>query len=159
MSSDDSNTGIFEPLLPPLQDITKTNRGPIALATAVTLIIITTLTVVVKLWTRYATTRNFGGNDYMMMAATVSPSFKLLLTTATDLLQAFAFAQSILLSIATDHGLGKHITDIEDTDLIKVSKVRSRLTVIDDKGLLMEFSCSMLPTFSSSCLWLVPKQQ
>lgn len=126
MSSDDSNTGIFEPLLPPLQDITKTNRGPIALATAVTLIIITTLTVVVKLWTRFATTRDFGGNDYMMMAATVSLHLELLMSTPTNSLQAFAFAQSVVLAIATDHGLGKHITDVEDSDLVKVSKVSAR---------------------------------
>ena len=38
--SDGSGSGLYEPLLPPLQDITATNRGPIALATAVTLLVI-----------------------------------------------------------------------------------------------------------------------
>jgi hypothetical protein len=63
--------GINEPLLPPLQSLTPTNRGPLALVTANTLVVITTLTVAVKLWTRYATTRTLGLNDAAMMAATV----------------------------------------------------------------------------------------
>ena len=68
---DGSSSGIYEPLLPPLQDITATDRGPIALATAVTLLVISTLTVSVKLWTRIATTRNVGANDAAMIAAVV----------------------------------------------------------------------------------------
>jgi hypothetical protein len=69
--SDTSSGGINEPLLPPLQDITATNKGPIILATAVTLFIISALTVIVKLWTRFATTRNLGANDAAILAALV----------------------------------------------------------------------------------------
>ncbi|EXJ65321.1 hypothetical protein A1O7_01662 [Cladophialophora yegresii CBS 114405] len=101
-----SEGGIYEPLLPPLQDITATNRGPIALATAVTLLIVSTLTVVVKLWTRFATTRSFGLNDAAIIVAMV-----------------FAFGQSITLAIATDHGLGRHVEELQDSQIATLSKL------------------------------------
>ncbi|OCT54487.1 hypothetical protein CLCR_00856 [Cladophialophora carrionii] len=101
-----SEGGIYEPLLPPLQDITATNRGPVALATAVTLLIISTLTVVVKLWTRFATTGNFGLNDAAIVVSIV-----------------FAFGQAITLAIATDHGLGRHVEDLQDSEIAGLSKL------------------------------------
>lgn len=69
-----SQTGqgdLYEPLKPPFESITADNRGPVALAVAVTIIVITGLTVGVKLWTRLATTRTVGFNDIAMVAALV----------------------------------------------------------------------------------------
>ncbi|OAL30249.1 hypothetical protein AYO20_08823 [Fonsecaea nubica] len=104
--SDTGQGGIYEPLLPPLQDITPKDRGPIALATAVTLLVISSLTVGVKLWTRYATTRNFGANDIAMFAAIT-----------------LAYGQTISLSLAAQKGLGRHQTAIQEPDLIEFSKL------------------------------------
>ncbi|KIW26305.1 uncharacterized protein PV07_09406 [Cladophialophora immunda] len=104
--SDTGDGGIYEPLLPPLQDITPQNRGPIALATAVTLLVISSLTVGVKLWTRYATTRNFGSNDIVMFAAIT-----------------LAYGQTISISLAVDKGLGRHQTAVKEPDLIELSKL------------------------------------
>ncbi len=68
----DSNPGdLYEPLIPPLEKLTSTNRGPIVLATGTTLLIITGLTVLVKIWTRLATTRNLGLNDYAILGSLV----------------------------------------------------------------------------------------
>jgi type IV secretory pathway VirB2 component (pilin) len=64
--------GLYEPLELPFQDLTDTNRGPIAFTTASTLIIITSLTVLVKLWTVWATTRKLALNDGIMILALVS---------------------------------------------------------------------------------------
>lgn len=69
--TDTSKGGLYEPLIPPFEQLAGDNHGPIALATAVTLIVITGLTVAVKLWTRLATTRNLGLNDAAIIAAIV----------------------------------------------------------------------------------------
>ncbi|KAJ9606421.1 hypothetical protein H2200_009382 [Cladophialophora chaetospira] len=119
--SDSSGSGIYEPLRPPLQDITATNRGPIALATAVTLLIISTLTVSVKLWTRFATTRKLGANDVAIVAA-----------------MAFAFAQTITIAIAADHGLGQHIDDLKDSELAQLSKLFYASNIL----LIMALACA-----------------
>lgn len=63
--------GIYEPLMPPFHALTDTNRGPIAIVTSIPLIIIATLTVMVKLWTVYGTTRTLGLNDAAVIASAV----------------------------------------------------------------------------------------
>ena len=63
--------GLHEPLLPPFHLLTPKNRGPLVLVTGVILVVITTLTVAVKLWTRYATTRSLALNDATIIAAAV----------------------------------------------------------------------------------------
>jgi hypothetical protein len=87
------------------------------------------LTVVVKLWTRFATTRNFGLNDAAIIAATVrfaqNSSFSSLWLIFA---QVFAFGQSITLAVATDHGLGRHVTDLQDSEIAELSKVGACLT-------------------------------
>lgn len=70
-ASGDEPSGIYEPLLPPYQLLTDANRGPLALVTATTLLIITTLTVSIKVWTIFATTRKLGFNDITMISSIV----------------------------------------------------------------------------------------
>lgn len=67
-------SGLYEALIPPFQQITDTNRGPIALVVATTFMIITTLTVTVKVYTMYATTRKLSIGDGMMLLALVRQS-------------------------------------------------------------------------------------
>jgi type IV secretory pathway VirB2 component (pilin) len=69
--SGDEPSGLYEPLEPPYQNLTATNRGPIAFTAATTLIAITGLTTAIKLWTMYATTRRLGLNDGCMILALV----------------------------------------------------------------------------------------
>lgn len=69
--SGDDPTGIFEPLSPPLQALTDTNRGPIVMVTSIPLIIVAALVVMVKLWTMYGTTRRLGLNDAAIIASIV----------------------------------------------------------------------------------------
>jgi len=72
MTEDGSGqSGLYESLIPPYQQITDTNRGPIALVAATTFMIVTTLTVTVKVYTMYATTRKLSWGDGMMMLALV----------------------------------------------------------------------------------------
>ncbi|KIX04957.1 uncharacterized protein Z518_05829 [Rhinocladiella mackenziei CBS 650.93] len=101
----DSDTGINEPLLPPFQQITSNNRGPISLATAITLVVITSLTVAVKLWTRLSTTRTLGLNDLAII-------FSL----------SCALGQTISLCLAVNDGLGQHVTDIAASEISDLSK-------------------------------------
>lgn len=69
--SGDEPHGIYEPLQPPYQILSDTNRGPVALVTATTLIIITSLTVSIKVYTMFATTRKLGFNDLSMIGSMV----------------------------------------------------------------------------------------
>jgi len=69
--SDTGEGNLYEPLKPPFESLTPDNRGPIILAVAATIIVITGLTVGVKLWTRIATTRSVGINDGAMILAMV----------------------------------------------------------------------------------------
>jgi hypothetical protein len=70
--TEQEQTGLYEPLLPPFRELSATSRGPAALVVATTFFIITTITVVIKVYTMYATTRKLGWNDGMMVAALVS---------------------------------------------------------------------------------------
>lgn len=70
--SGDEPHGIYEPLLSPFQILSDDNRGPVAFTTATTLIVITSLTVCIKLWTVWATTRKLALNDGIMIFALVS---------------------------------------------------------------------------------------
>jgi len=63
--------GLYESLSPPFQQITDTNRGPIAFVVATTFMIITALTVMIKVYTMYATARKLSWGDGMMMLALV----------------------------------------------------------------------------------------
>lgn len=38
-------------------------------------------------------------------------------------LQVFAFAQTVTISIASDHGLGQHVEDLKDSEVAQMSKV------------------------------------
>jgi hypothetical protein len=76
-SAEQEQTGLYEPLLPPFQELSATRRGPAALVVATTFFIITTITVVIKVYTMYATTRKLGWNDGMMIASLVSTAFTL----------------------------------------------------------------------------------
>lgn len=69
--SDTSEGSLYEPLKPPFEQLTADNRGPIVLATAATIVVITGLTVGVKLWTRLATVRTVGANDVAILFAMV----------------------------------------------------------------------------------------
>lgn len=71
--SDTGEGNLYEPLKPPFKELTPDNRGPIVLATAATIVVITGLTVGVKLWTRLATVRSIGANDIAILVAMVCP--------------------------------------------------------------------------------------
>ncbi|KEF54873.1 uncharacterized protein A1O9_09316 [Exophiala aquamarina CBS 119918] len=97
--SDTGEGNLYEPLKPPFEGLTPDNRGPIALATAATIVVITGLTVGVKLWTRLATIRTMGANDIAILVA-----------------------MTICIGLATDKGLGRHIDAIPAADLPGLSK-------------------------------------
>ena len=83
-SGSEDQTGLYEPLFPPLQELSDTRRGPAALVVATTFTIITTITVAIKVYTMYATTRKLAWNDGMMLLAlvSISTSFLALLTAS-----------------------------------------------------------------------------
>lgn len=77
-------TGLYEPLRPPLQHATSSNRGPYALLAATTFIILTGLVVIVKLYMIFGAIRKFRLDDYTMMAALVRTSGTLQLIIIAD---------------------------------------------------------------------------
>lgn len=103
--SGDEPTGIYEPLKAPFQHLTATNRGPIAFVTAVALIVITSLTVLVKMYTTYTAARKLAWNDVTMLAAAVSPAQPQAQLNANDQ-QAFGMAYTICICLAVDNRLG-----------------------------------------------------
>lgn len=71
MASSTEHSGLYEPLLPPYQELSGTRRGPAAFVVATTFLILSTITVIIKVYTMYATTRKLGWNDGMMVTALV----------------------------------------------------------------------------------------
>lgn len=70
--SGDDATGLYEPLMPPFQDLTAAHQGPILMVISIPLLVIATLTVIVKLWTVYGITRKLGLSEIAIIAAIVS---------------------------------------------------------------------------------------
>lgn len=126
--SDTGEGDLYEPLKPPFENLTADNRGPIVLATAATIIVITGLTVGVKLWTRLATVRSMGPNDIAIVAAMVCLTIKtrifLRRQISLYLVQVCAVGQTICIGLAADKGLGRHIDAIPAVDIASLSKVK-----------------------------------
>ena len=66
-----AKTGIYEPLLPPLHEVSDTVHGPYALLAAVILIVLSGLVVAAKLHMTTTTFRKLRTNDYATIAALV----------------------------------------------------------------------------------------
>lgn len=64
-------TGIYEPLLPPWHPVTSSDRGAYAFLAPVVLIVLTGLTVTVKLQMTATTFRKLRLDDYALIAALV----------------------------------------------------------------------------------------
>ena len=70
--SGDDATGIYEPLMPPFQNLTVTHRGPILMVTSIPLLVIAALIVMVKIWTVYGITKKLGLSEVAIVASVVS---------------------------------------------------------------------------------------
>lgn len=70
--SGDATSGIFEPLKPPFQALSDTNEGPLIMVVSIPMIAVACLTVLVKSWTAYGTTRRLGVSDATAISAMVS---------------------------------------------------------------------------------------
>ena len=70
--SGDDATGLYEPLMPPFQNLTPTHRGPILMVISIPLLVVAALTVSVKLWTVYGITRKLGLSEIAIIGAIVS---------------------------------------------------------------------------------------
>jgi hypothetical protein len=56
----------------PFQHLTADNHGPVIIVTTFIFLLISILAVIVKIWTRLATTRKLASTDYTILLSTVS---------------------------------------------------------------------------------------
>lgn len=66
---------LYEPLLPPLYEISGTSQGPYALIAALIMVIVSGFTVLVKLQMTLTTFRKLRLDDMILVAALVGISF------------------------------------------------------------------------------------
>ena len=66
-----SHTGLYEPLLPPIYEVSRTSHGAYALITALIMSLISGLAVLVKLQMTAATFRKLRRDDYALITALV----------------------------------------------------------------------------------------
>ncbi|RMZ86275.1 hypothetical protein DV736_g6498, partial [Chaetothyriales sp. CBS 134916] len=87
---------------PAFAQLTKDNNGPIVIVASYIFVIISLLSVAVKIWTRIQTTQKLIWNDIAMLAASV-----------------LAVGQTIALTVSVRHGLGRH-SDVLTTSQIDI---------------------------------------
>ena len=97
-----------EPQTPAFQQLTANNHGPAIVVTAYILMIVSVIVVFTRLITRFQLTRRFAIDDYLILASTF-----------------FVIGQTVAITVAVNHGLGRHREDISDSQFDAFAKVRA----------------------------------
>lgn len=120
-----SNTGISVPpgQYPPFAVVTDTDHTAWVIISTALGLAYTLLFGAIRIFSRYTTTRNFGLDDFLLAAATVSFKRCKCLTTSEYDVQGFTIIQSSLVLVACSDGLGKSIELVSSENEVRIAKV------------------------------------
>lgn len=94
------------PQTPAFQQLTAENRGPVVIVASYIFLVITVIVVFTRLITRFKVSRRLAIDDGLALASTM-----------------FLIAQTIAVTFAVNHGLGRHRSTLSDTAFDKYAKV------------------------------------
>lgn len=94
-----------EPQSPAFQQLTADNHGPAVVVVSYILLVISVIVVITRLVTRLKVTRRIAVDDYLIVAAT-----------------ALCTAETITLTVAVNHGLGRHSDTLSGSQFNDFSK-------------------------------------
>lgn len=104
-----------EPQAPAFQQLTANNHGPAVVVASYIFLAITVIVVFTRLITRFQITRELAVDDYLISASTL-----------------LAIGQTVTITVAVNHGLGRHreaISDLQFDGFAKVCAVRSHARI------------------------------